>query len=407
MKKNANTTLTFHYIGINKASQKINGDIEARSLALAKVELRRQGIIISKIVKKRGPFFKRKSRKVKSSDIAVFSRQLATMIESGIPLVHSFDIVAKGQTNNKRLKELIEHIKHDVETGLTLSESLKKHPAHFNDLFCNIVDAGEKSGSLDIMLNKIATYKEKIETIKKKIKKALTYPIVVIVIALMVTSGLLIFVVPQFEALFKSFGADLPMMTKAVVNLSNFFQSYWYLIFGSLIGAVYAFIYAIKHSPQFAQNVDRTLLKIPIIGSIIEKAAIARFARTLSITFAAGLPLVEALQSVAGATGNIIFSNATNKIREEVSTGQQMNTAMENTQLFPNMVVQMVAIGEESGALERMLSKVADFYEEDVDNSVDSLSSLLEPIIMTILGVLVGGLVVSMYLPIFKLGAAI
>ncbi|AUH73059.1 type II secretion system F family protein [Legionella sainthelensi] len=406
MKKNANTTLTFHYTGINKASQKINGDIEARSIALAKVELRRQGITISKIVKKRAPFLKRKSRKVKSSDITVFSRQLATMIESGIPLVQSFDIVAKGQTN-KRLKELIEQIKHDVETGLTLCEALKKHPSHFNDLFCNLVDAGEKSGSLDIMLNKIATYKEKIETIKKKIKKALTYPIAVIVVAIIVTAGLLIFVVPQFEALFKGFGADLPMMTKAVVNLSNFFQSYWYLIFGSLIGAVYAFIYAVKHSSQFAQNVDKTLLKIPVIGSIIEKAAIARFARTLSITFAAGLPLVEALKSVAGATGNIIFSNATNNIRDEVSTGQQMNKAMENTHLFPNMVIQMVAIGEESGALERMLSKVADFYEEDVDNAVDSLSSLLEPIIMTILGVLVGGLVVSMYLPIFKLGAAI
>ncbi|QEY51567.1 type II secretion system F family protein [Legionella longbeachae] len=406
MKKNANTTLTFHYTGVNKASQKINGDIEARSLALAKVELRRQGIIISKIIKKRSPILKRNSRKVKSSDITVFSRQLATMIESGIPLVQSFDIVAKGQTNT-RIKELIEQIKHDVETGLTLSEALKKHPSHFNDLFCNLVDAGEKSGSLDIMLNKIATYKEKIETIKKKIKKALTYPMAVIVVALIVTAGLLIFVVPQFEALFKGFGADLPMMTKTVVELSKFFQSYWYLIFGSLIGIVYAFIYAVKHSSQFAQNVDKTLLKIPVIGPIIEKAAIARFARTLSITFAAGLPLVEALKSVAGATGNIIFSNATNKIRDEVSTGQQMNKAMENTQLFPNMVIQMVAIGEESGALERMLSKVADFYEEDVDNAVDSLSSLLEPIIMTILGVLVGGLVVSMYLPIFKLGAAI
>ncbi|KTD11100.1 pilus assembly protein PilC [Legionella gratiana] len=406
MKKNANTTLTFHYIGINKASQKVNGDIEARSLALAKVELHRQGIIISKIVKKRTPFLKQKSKKIKSADITVLSRQLATMIESGIPLVQTFDIVAKGQTN-KRLKELIENMKHDVETGLTLSEALKKHPAHFNDLFCNLVDAGEKSGSLDIMLNKIAIYKEKIETIKKKIKKALTYPIAVIIVALIVTSGLLIFVVPQFESLFKGFGADLPMMTKTVVNLSNFFQSYWYLIFGSLTGSVYAFIYAVKHSPQFAQNVDRTLLKIPVIGPIIEKAAIARFARTLSITFAAGLPLVEALKSVAGATGNIIFAKATDKIREEVSTGQQINKAMANTQLFPNMVIQMVAIGEESGTLERMLSKVADFYEEDVDNAVDSLSSLLEPIIMTILGVLVGGLVVAMYLPIFKLGAAI
>ncbi|MCW8400342.1 type II secretion system F family protein [Legionella sp. PATHC038] len=406
MKKNANTTLTFHYTGVNKAAQKINGDIDARSLALAKVELRRQGIIVSKIAKKRAPFFNFKSKKIKSGDITVFSRQLATMIESGIPLVQSFDIVAKGQSN-KRLKELIENIKHDVETGLTLSEALMKHPAHFNELFCNLVEAGEKSGSLDIMLDKVATYKEKIETIKKKIKKALTYPMAVMVVALIVTTGLLIFVVPQFESLFKGFGADLPAMTQAVVSMSKFFQSFWYLIFGALGGGIYAFIYAEKHSPQFAQNVDRTLLKLPVIGPIIEKAAIARFSRTLSITFAAGLPLVEALKSVAGATGNIIFAKATDQIREEVSTGQQMNKAMENTQLFPNMVIQMVAIGEESGALEKMLSKVADFYEEDVDNAVDSLSSLLEPVIMVVLGVLVGGLVVAMYLPIFKLGSAI
>ncbi len=406
MKKNSNTTLTFHYTGVNKAAQKINGDIEARSLALAKVELRRQGIVVNKIAKKRAPLFNLKNKKIKSADITIFSRQLATMIESGIPLVQSFDIVAKGQSNT-RLKGLIENIKCDVETGLTLSEALKKHPAFFNELFCNLVEAGEKSGSLDIMLDKIATYKEKIETIKKKIKKALTYPMAVLVVAFIVTTGLLIFVVPQFEALFKGFGADLPAMTQAVVSMSKFFQSYWYLIFGALGGGIYAFIYAEKHSPQFAQNVDRTLLKTPVIGPIIEKAAIARFSRTLSITFAAGLPLVEALKSVAGATGNIIFSKATDNIREEVSTGQQMNKAMENTQLFPNMVIQMVAIGEESGALEKMLSKVADFYEEDVDNAVDSLSSLLEPVIMSVLGVLVGGLVVAMYLPIFKLGSAI
>ncbi|MCE0723754.1 MULTISPECIES: type II secretion system F family protein [Legionella] len=406
MKKNANTTLTFHYTGVNKAAQKINGDIEARSLALAKVELRRQGITVNKIAKKRAPLVSLKSKKVKSGDITVFSRQLATMIESGIPLVQSFDIVAKGQSN-KRFKELIEHIKSDVETGLTLSEALKKYPAHFNDLFCNLVEAGEKSGSLDIMLDKIATYKEKIETIKKKIKKALTYPMAVMVVAFIVTIGLLMFVVPQFESLFKGFGAELPAMTQAVVSMSKFVQSYWYLIFGALAGGIYAFIYALKHSPQFAQSVDKTLLKLPVIGPIIEKAAIARFARTLSITFAAGLPLVEALKSVAGATGNIIFAKATDTIREEVSTGQQMNKAMENTQLFPNMVVQMVSIGEESGSLEKMLSKVADFYEEDVDNAVDSLSSLLEPVIMSILGILVGGLVVAMYLPIFKLGTAI
>lgn len=382
------------------------GDIQARSLALAKADLRKQGLIVNKLGKKRKPFFDRKNKKITPGDITIFSRQLATMIESGIPLVQSFDIVAKGQTN-KRLQDLIENIKHDVETGLTLSESLMKHPAYFNDLFCNLVDAGEKSGSLDIMLDKVATYKEKIESIKKKIKKALTYPMAVLAVAFIVTAGLLIFVVPQFESLFKGFGADLPAMTQMVVNMSKFFQSYWYLIFGAVGGGIYAFVYAKNHSLDFAQSIDRVMLKFPVIGPILEKASIARFARTLSITFAAGLPLVEALKSVSGATGNIIFSKATDKIREEVSTGQQMNLAMENTHLFPNMVIQMVAIGEESGALEKMLSKVADFYEEDVDNAVDALSSLLEPIIMSILGVLVGGLVIAMYLPIFKLGSAV
>lgn len=406
MAKTTDDVLTFHYEGINRSGQKMIGEIEAKSLVLAKAELRKQGVITNKVYKKRKPFFKRRNKKISQADITVFSRQLSTMIESGIPLVQSFDIVAKGQSN-KRMQELIESIKHDVETGLTLSEALIKHPMYFNELFCNLVEAGEKSGSLDIMLNKVATYKEKIETIKKKIKKALTYPMAVLVVALIVTAGLLIFVVPQFESLFKGFGADLPALTKMVVNMSNFFQSYWYLIFGSLGGAIYAFIYAKNHSLKFAQKWDMILLKFPVIGSILEKAAIARFARTLSITFAAGLPLVEALKSVSGATGNIIYSKATEKIREEVSTGQQMNIAMANTHLFPNMVIQMVAIGEESGALEKMLSKVADFYEEEVDNAVDALSSLLEPIIMSILGILVGGLVVAMYMPIFKLGSVV
>lgn len=406
MDKKANPVLTFHYEGINKSGQKMIGEIQARSLAIAKADLRKQGIVTNKVVKKRKPLLDRKNKKITPGDITVFSRQLATMIESGIPLVQSFDIVSKGQTN-KRLKTLIEDIKSDVETGLTLAEALIKHPEHFNELFCNLIDAGEKSGSLDVMLDKVATYKEKIETIKKKIKKALTYPMAVLVVAFIVSAGLLMFVVPQFESLFKGFGADLPAMTKAVVNMSKFMQSYWYIIFGALGGAIYAFIYAKNHSTDFAQTIDRALLKFPVIGPIMEKAAIARFTRTLSITFAAGLPLVEALKSVAGATGNIIFSKATDKIREEVSTGQQMYVAMENTHLFPNMVVQMVAIGEESGALEKMLGKVADFYEEDVDNAVDALSSLLEPIIMSILGILVGGLVIAMYLPIFKLGTAV
>lgn len=406
MAKETNPVITFQYEGINKAGQKMAGFINARSLALAKADLRKQGIVASKVTKKRKPLFDRTNKKITQADITVFSRQLATMIESGIPLVQSFDIVAKGQTN-KRLKNLIEEVKRDIETGLTLSEAMIKHPVYFNELFCNLVDAGEKSGSLDIMLNKIATYKEKIETIKKKIKKALTYPMAVVVVAFIVTAGLLIFVVPQFESLFKGFGADLPALTKAVVNMSTFFQTYWYIIFSALAGVLYAFFYAKNHSIQFAQRIDKGLLRLPLVGPILKKAAIARFSRTLSITFAAGLPLVEALKSVAGATGNILFANATDKIREEVATGQQMNVAMENTHLFPNMVVQMVAIGEESGSLEKMLSKVADFYEEDVDNAVDSLSSLLEPIIMSILGILVGGLVIAMYLPIFKLGTAV
>lgn len=398
--------MTFHYEGINKAGQKMIGDIQARSLALAKADLRKQGIVTNKVIKKRKPLFDKKNKKISSNDITIFTRQLSTMIEAGIPLVSSFDIVAKGQAN-QRMKDLIDGIKQDVETGLTLAEALMKHPNYFNELFCNLVEAGEKSGSLDIMLNKVATYKEKIETIKKKIKKALTYPMAVLVVAFIVTAGLLMYVVPQFESLFKGFGADLPAMTQAVVNLSKAFKSYWYLIFGSLGGGIYAFIYFQKHSPNFAQSVDRAMLKFPIIGPILEKAAIARFARTLSITFAAGLPLVEALKSVAGATGNIIYANASDRIREEVSTGQQMNIAMENTHLFPHMVIQMVAIGEESGALESMLGKIADFYEEDVDNAVDSLSSLMEPLIMAVLGILVGGLVVAMYLPIFKMGTAV
>jgi type IV pilus assembly protein PilC len=406
MKKNTNNSVVFNYIGTNKYGHKIKGTIEARSIPLAKVALQKQGIITEKVFKKRAPLFIRNNKKIKASDISVFSRQLATLIEAGIPLAQAFDIVAKGQSN-KQLKTLIEQIKHDIETGLTLAEALCKRPVFFNKLFCNLVDAGEKSGSLDIMLDKIASYKEQIETIKKKIKKTLTYPIAVMLIALSVTIGMLIFVVPQFEELFKSFDADLPAMTRAVVTLSKLVQSYWYGVLGMFVGAVYAFIYAKNRSSNFAQYVDKALLKIPVLGSIIAKATIARFSRTLSITFAAGLPLVEALKSVAGATGNTLYAYATEKIRDEISTGQQMHKAMENTHLFPNMVVQMVAIGEESGTLEKMLNKVADLLGEDIDNAIDSLNNLLEPAIMIFLGILVGGLVVAMYLPIFKLGAAI
>lgn len=402
----ANVMIQYQWEGLNRAGQKTQGVIDARSLPIAKAELRKQGIITKSIYKKRKKLWDRKNKKISAQDITFFSRQMATMIQAGIPLILSFDIVAKGLTN-QRMKDLLDAIKKDVETGTTFASALKKFPQYFNDLFCNLIDAGEKSGSLDIMLDKVATYKEKIETIKKKIKKALTYPMAVMVVAFLVTAGLLIFVVPQFQSLFSSFGANLPALTQGVISLSNFFQAYWYLIFGAIGGCVYAFTYFKNHSAHFAQTIDRYLLRMPIIGPILEKAAIARFTRTLSITFAAGLPLVDALKSVAGATGNILYVQATDKIREDVSSGQTLQLAMERTNLFPGMVVQMIAIGEESGTLEKMLGKVADFYEEAVDNAVDSLSSLLEPIIMSILGVLVGGLVVAMYLPIFKLGSVV
>lgn len=404
-KQNKDLTL-FEWQGTNRRGEIVKGVQEARSIALVKAELRKQGIITKKIQIKREPFFSKKSKKIGSEDITVFSRQLATMMQAGIPLISSFDIVAKGQTNEK-MRKLIEAVKHNVEGGSTLAESLSKHPEHFNELFCNLVEAGEQSGSLEQMLDNIATYKEKTESIKKKIKKALFYPIAVLIIAILVSAGLLIYVVPQFETVFAGFGADLPAVTRFVIDLSEFMQSYWYILFGALGGGVYAFIYFKKTSAQFAHTLDRLSLKMPVIGEILQNAAIARFSRTLAITFAAGMPLVDALKCVAGATGNVLYAEATKKIREEVSTGQQMQLAMVNTGLFPTMVVQMVAIGEESGKLESMLNKVADFYEEEVDNAVDALSSLLEPIIMAILGILVGGLVVAMYMPIFKLGTII
>lgn len=405
-KKSSAQAICFAWEGINRNGEKIKGISEGYSPAVIKAELRRKGIIPKKVAKKRTPLFDRQNKKITSLDITVLTRQLATMIEAGIPLIQSFDIVARGQSN-KRVEKLINIIKSDVESGLTMAESLAKHKEHFNELFCNLIDAGEQSGSLDIMLDKVATYKEKIESIKKKIKKALFYPIAVMIVAFLVTAALLIFVVPQFESLFKGFGADLPAMTRLVVDLSEFFQAYWWMVFSAGFLAGYLFVRAKKHSLRFAHLLDKLSLKLPILGAILEKAAIARFSRTLAITFAAGLPLVDALKSVSGATGNILFANATKQIKDEISTGQQMQMAMRNTQLFPNMVVQMVAIGEESGALEQMLNKIADFYEEEVDNAVDALSSLLEPLIMVILGTLVGGLVIAMYLPIFKLGAVI
>lgn len=406
MSKSENTLIQYQWKGLTRTGQTLQGIIEAKSLILAKVELRKQGLTSLKINKKRKKLWDPGSRKITGQDITLFSRQLATMIQAGIPLIQAFDIVGKGM-DNKRMKEMIDAIKKDVETGTTLTEAMHKFPAYFNDLFCNLIDAGEKSGSLDNMLDRVATYKEKVESIKKKIKKALTYPIAVLIIAFIVTAALLIFVVPQFQSLFAGFGAKLPALTLMVIKLSEIFQKDWYLIFGGVGGLIYTFIYFKNHSPRFVHTLDRVLLKIPVIGPIIINATIARFSRTLAITFAAGLPLVEALKSVAGATGNIIYAEATTQIGQEVATGTRMNIAIERTNLFPSMVIQMIAIGEESGTLEKMLSKIADFYEAAVDNDVDSLSSLLEPIIMSILGVLVGGLVIAMYLPIFKLGSVV
>ena len=398
---------TYVWKGLNKLGNRIEGEINSTSIALAKAELRRQGIALSKIRRKSNAlFFKARPKKIKSADIAFFSRQLATMLGAGIPLVQAFDIVAKGLTNAS-LQQLITDIKNDVETGTPFAKTLAKYPKYFNELFCSLINAGEQSGTLDNMLARVATYKEKIESLKGKIRKALFYPTAVIFVAFLVTAGMLIFIVPQFESLFRSFGADLPALTRMVIKLSEFFQRYWWLIFGSLGLGIWLLIRAWQRSTKFAYLVDNLILRIPIIGPIVEKAIIARFARTLAVTFAAGLPLIEALKSVAGATGNRVYVNATNVIGESVAAGQQLQAAMRETNLFPNFVVQMVAIGEEAGSLEPMLSKIADYYEEEVDNAVESLSSLLEPLIMVVLGVLVGGLVVAMYLPIFKLGSVV
>jgi type IV pilus assembly protein PilC len=380
------------------------GKLLVRSEAELKQELRRQGIVATKI-RKQSSMFTRKG-KISPQDIAIFSRQLATMLSAGIPLVQGFEIIGNGH-DNPAMQKLLLAIKSDIEGGTNLADALAKHPLYFDDLYVNLVAAGEQAGALETLLDKIATYKEKTEAIKKKIKKALVYPTAVVVVAIVVTVILLIFVVPQFEELFMGFGADLPAFTRMVIGMSEFLQAKGWLIGIGAFGAGYTFIYFKKRSRAMRQAIDRISLKIPAIGPILEKSCIARFARTLSTTFSAGVPLVEALQSVSGATGNIIYGNAVLRMRDEVSTGTRLQRSMENTDLFPNMVIQMIAVGEESGSLDEMSSKVADFYEAEVDNAVDNVSSLLEPMIMAILGVLVGGLVVAMYLPIFQMGAVV
>lgn len=396
---------SFTWEGVDKSGRKLKGEMQAASDAFVKASLRRQGVNPTRVTRKSKPLFAIK-KKIKPKDVAVFTRQLATMIQSGIPVAQAFEIVGKGH-ENPAMQELVLSVKQDVESGTALTQALAKHPLQFDSLYCNLVAAGEQAGILDAILDKVATYKEKIEYIKGKIKSALFYPTAVIVVAFVVTAILLIFVIPQFEALFKGFGADLPALTQFVIGLSRAFQEWWYVIIGGIIGAVVGLGYSYKRSPKMQHTLDRLLLRAPVIGEIVKKATIARFARTLSTMFAAGVPLVEALDAVAGASGNRVYYEGTLAIKSDVSTGMQLQAAMNATGLFPNMVVQMVAIGEESGELDKMLGKVADFYETEVDDAVASLSSLIEPIIMAFLGVVIGGLVIAMYLPIFKLAGAV
>jgi type IV pilus assembly protein PilC len=396
---------TFLWEGVDRKGKRVKGEMEASSVAFVNSMLRRQGINPVKVNKRRGSLFNIK-RKIKPRDVAVFTRQLSTMIAAGIPVAQSFDIVAKGH-ENPTMRELIGNIRQDIESGTSMTQAMGKHPLYFDELYCNLVSAGEQAGILDSILDKLATYKEKIESIKGKIKSALFYPTAVVVVAFIITSILMIFVIPQFESLFKGFGADLPAFTKLVMNISHGFKEWWYVVFGVIIGTVVSFSYSYKRSIKMQHTLDRLLLRAPIIGEIIRKATIARFSRTLATMFAAGVPLVEALDSVAGACGNRVYYEGTMAIKSDVTTGLQLQAAMGATNLFPNMVVQMVAIGEESGELDGMLSKVADIFEQEVDDAVAGLSSLLEPIIMCFLGVVVGGLVVAMYLPIFKIAATV
>jgi type IV pilus assembly protein PilC len=394
----------FRWEGRDKKGKRLKGRSLAPDEAALRADLRRQGIAPSRIRKQSSMM--KKGGKVKPMDIAVFSRQLATMLAAGIPLVQGFEIIGAGH-EKPSMQRLILDIKSDVEGGTSLHEALAKHPLYFDDLYINLVEAGEQAGALEGLLDKIASYKEKTEALKKNLTKALFYPAAVLAVAVVVTIILLVFVIPQFESLFKGFGADLPAFTQMVINLSRFVQSDGIYIAAVIAGIVWTFFYFKKRSRKMREFLDRLALKMPVIGPILNKAAIARFARTLSTMFAAGVPLVEALESVAGATGNIVYENAVMRMRDEVATGQRLQRAMETTGLFPNMVVQMIAVGEESGSLDTMSAKVATFYESEVDNAVDAMSSLLEPLIMVILGVLVGGLVIAMYLPIFKLGAVV
>lgn len=397
--------LDFVYDGTNRRGERVKGETTSRNIDLARAQLRKQGIAVKTIKKKPKPLFAMK-KSIKPIDIAIFVRQLATMMKAGVPLTQSFEIVADA-LDNPSMKDLVLQIKADIEAGSTFEQALRKHPRYFDDLFCSLVGAGEQSGALETMLERVATYKEKSELLKAKIKKALKYPIAVIVVAVIVTAILLIKVVPVFADLFHSFGAELPAFTQMVVNMSEWMQKYWWILLFGIGGAIIAFSEAKKRSKKFRDSLDRLTLKVPIFGNIAYQAIIARFSRTLSTTFAAGVPLIDALDSTAGATNNVVYYNATQKIKNDVATGQQLQFSMRSTNLFPSMAIQMVGIGEEAGSLEEMLDKVATYYENEVDNAVDGLTSLMEPMIMAFLGIVVGGLVIAMYLPIFQMGSVV
>ena len=392
----------YSWVGQDKSGKAVRGEMRAHGENVVVAQLRRQGLSFIKVKKQRIG----RGRKISDKDIAIFTRQLAVMMRAGVPLLQAFDIVGKGHSNPAVQKMLLA-IKVNVETGSSLNQAFRKFPDQFDDLFCNLVSAGEQAGILDTLLDRLATDKEKILAIKGKIKSALFYPIAIVVVAFVITAIIMIFVIPSFKQVFSSFGAELPAPTLIVMAISDFFVAYWWAIFGIVAGAVYGFINAYKKSESMRNGMDRLMLKVPVFGDIVRKASIARWARTLSTMFAAGVPLVEALGSVAGAAGNAVYMKATKRIQQEISTGTSLTVSMQGVDVFPNMVLQMVAIGEESGALDSMLSKVADFYEAEVDDAVDAMSSLMEPIIMVVLGTLIGGMVIAMYLPIFKMGQVV
>ena len=396
---------TFHWEGMDKRGKKVKGQLQATGVAVVNTQLRRQGITVTKVKKQSASLFST-AKRISDKDVTLFTRQLATMMKAGVPLLQSFEIVARGHSNPSMQRLLLE-IKGDIEKGSSLTQSFSRHPLYFDALFCNLVGAGEAAGILEGVLDRLAIYKEKILAIKSKIKAALFYPVSIIVVAFIITAVIMIFVIPAFKELFSSFGADLPAPTLVVMAISDFFVEWWWAIFGVIGGGIYGFLQAWKRSRKIQMVMDRLVLKLPIFGVVIEKATIARWTRTLSTMFAAGVPLVEALDSVGGASGNQVFVEGTQRIRAEVATGTALTQAMQNSALFPSMVLQMAAIGEESGALDSMLGKVADFYEAEVDDAVEALSSLMEPVIMVVLGTLIGGMVVAMYLPIFKMGEVV